>query len=166
MSDKYAHLPLRPCVGIALFNRDGLVFVGQRIQSPERMQQYEFTWQMPQGGIDAGEDIVTAATRELYEETGIKNVTVLRVAPHTITYTFADEMIENPYINKRYRGQEQTWVAMRFDGDETEINLNAHHQIEFNTYKWVPLKETIDLIVPFKRAAYEQVYALFKDLGV
>lgn len=166
MSSKYAHLPLRPCVGIALFNRDGHVFVGKRVQSPERMAANEVSWQMPQGGIDPGEDIATAALRELYEETGIKSATILRIAPHTISYTAPDSLIESPRVNKRWRGQEQTWVALRFTGNDAEINLSSHTQIEFTDYRWLPLRDTIDLIVPFKRAAYEQVYDLFKDIAL
>ncbi|MES2729561.1 MAG: RNA pyrophosphohydrolase [Pseudomonadota bacterium] len=163
-SDTYAHLPLRGCVGIVVFNNDGKVFIGKRVHSPEQATPHEFFWQMPQGGIDDGEDATTTAHRELFEETGITKAHILRIAPHTISYTFTDSMIENPHINKRYRGQEQTWVAMRFTGTDADINLNAQQPAEFVDYRWVDLAETIDLIVPFKRAVYEHVYGLFKDL--
>ncbi|MDB2682691.1 RNA pyrophosphohydrolase [Alphaproteobacteria bacterium] len=144
----------RPCVGIALFNRQGEVFVGERIDTPG-------SWQMPQGGIDAGEDIEVAALRELQEETGISSVEVLEIASETIRYDLPPALIEKKMWKTNYAGQEQTWVAMRFVGDEAEVNLSAHEPPEFSQWKWVNLAETLDLIVPFKQDVYRQVISIF-----
>lgn len=150
------HLAYRLCVGIALFNKQGQVFVGERIDSPG-------AWQMPQGGIDEGEAIEVAALRELHEETGITNVQIIRIAPENIRYDLPDETVSRLW-NGRFRGQEQTWVALRYDGDDGEINLNAHHPPEFLQWQWIDLPQTLDLIVPFKRETYKKVISLFADL--
>ena len=147
--------PYRPCVGIALFNDDGHVFVGERIDTPG-------AWQMPQGGIDPGEDIETAAMRELYEETGIKNADILKIAEDTIRYDLPPHL--GHLWGGGYAGQQQSWVAMRFTGEESEIDLNAHEIQEFSAYQWVPLPETLDLIVPFKRDVYRKIIAMFSGV--
>lgn len=146
----------RPCVGLALFNKDGHVFVGSRIDSPG-------AWQMPQGGIDAGEDIRTAALRELMEEVGTDKVEIIRVADQKIRYDVPIEL-SNKHWRGEFRGQEQTWVALRFIGEDSDINLNSHEPAEFDAWKWLPLSETVDAIVPFKRETYAKVVELFKDL--
>lgn len=148
----------RPCVGICLFNQHGQVFVGERIDTPG-------AWQMPQGGIDAGEEITHAAFRELEEETGIipERAQILRIGAQTITYDLPDEMIAALW-NGAFHGQEQTWVAMRYTGEDILINLQAHNPPEFSQWQWIDLERTIDLIVPFKRKTYQKVIALFKDL--
>lgn len=151
-------LPYRPCVGIVLFNRAGLVFVGDRLDTTGDH------WQMPQGGIDEGEDVRTAAFRELYEETGIKNAEIIRIAEEKITYDLPGALQGNLW-NGRYRGQEQIWVAMRFTGDDSEINLQVHTPPEFTAWKWVPLEKTPELIIPFKRETYIRVAAMFRDTG-
>lgn len=149
-------LPYRPCVGIALFNPQGLVFVGERIDTPG-------AWQMPQGGIDEGEDIITAAQRELGEEVGTNRADIIRIAETTVRYDFPPELsIKN--LTNRYRGQEQTWVAMRFTGVDADIRLDAHEPAEFSQWQWVHLSQTVDLIVPFKRETYRKVIRLFKDI--
>lgn len=147
------HLPFRPCVGLALFNRDGLVFVGERIDS-------RGAWQMPQGGIDEGEDIITAAFRELKEEIGTDKADIIKIADHKIRYDVPMELSTKHWGGK-YRGQEQTWVALRFTGHDSDIHLDAHLPQEFDKWQWIPLAETVNLIVPFKRETYQQVVEMF-----
>lgn len=149
-------LPYRPCAGIVLFNDDNHVFVGERIDKPG-------AWQMPQGGIDPGEDVKTAAFRELKEEVGTDKAEIIRVAQETVRYDLPDDLLEKLW-NSRYRGQEQTWVAMRFQGQDSDIDLNSHDPAEFLAWQWVPLEKTVDLIVPFKRETYRQIISLFADL--
>jgi putative (di)nucleoside polyphosphate hydrolase len=154
--DDITTLPFRPCVGIALFNNTGHVFVGERIDSPD-------AWQMPQGGIDEDEDVLTAAFRELGEEIGTTKAEIIRVADRKIRYDVPYEL-STKHWGGAYRGQEQTWVAMRFTGTDADINLNAHTPAEFQRWQWVSLSETVDLIVPFKRETYQKVISLFHDI--
>ncbi len=146
----------RPCVGVALFNAEGKVFVGERIDTPG-------AWQMPQGGIDGDETIEQAAFRELYEEIGSNKAEIIRVAEKKIRYDLPDDMRQRLW-GGMYKGQEQTWVAARFLGSDSDINIKSHQQPEFSNWKWIALAETTDLIVPFKRDTYKQVIALFKDI--
>ena len=150
-------LPYRPCVGIALFNNCGEVFVGERIDTPG-------AWQMPQGGIDAGEDIAQAAQRELREEIGTNHIEVIRISSQTTRYDLPPEL-QRKFWNGQFRGQEQFWVAARFLGQDSDINLNAHHPPEFQNWQWVSLENTLDLIVPFKRDVYTQIIAMFGDIA-
>jgi putative (di)nucleoside polyphosphate hydrolase len=150
------NLPYRPCVGLCLFNHDGLVFVGERIDS-------RGAWQMPQGGIDDGEDIITAAYRELKEEIGTDKADIIKIAEQKICYDVPPELSTKHWGGK-YRGQEQTWVALRFTGNDSDIRLDAHLPQEFDKWQWVPLSETVNLIVPFKRETYAKVIELFKDI--
>jgi len=149
----------RPCVGIALFNKDGKVFVGERIDTPG-------SWQMPQGGIDEGEDRQTAALRELAEETGIhsKHVDILHISDEPVRYDLP-EHLQNKLWNGIFAGQEQHWVAMRFSGSEADININAFDPPEFSQWQWVKLEETLDLIVPFKRDVYQKVINIFLSIA-
>lgn len=147
----------RPCVGIALFNDQGRVFVGERIDGPG-------AWQMPQGGIDEGESVEEALWRELYEEVGTREAKVLKIADKTIRYDLP-EHLQKKLWKGHYAGQEQTWVALRFTGKDSDINLNAHNPAEFQAWQWVDLDQTVDLIVPFKRDIYSKVIALFKDIA-
>jgi putative (di)nucleoside polyphosphate hydrolase len=146
----------RPCVGIALFNSEGKVFVGERIDTPG-------AWQMPQGGIDEGEDLETAAMRELQEEVGTNNAEIIRIAEERIRYDLP-EHLQNKLWNGIFAGQEQVWVAARFQGEDADINLNSFDPPEFSAWQWVDLKETIDLIVPFKRETYQQIISFFSDI--
>lgn len=150
------NLPYRPCVGLCLFNHDGLVFVGERIDS-------RGAWQMPQGGIDDGEDIITAAYRELKEEIGTDKADIIKIAEQKICYDVPPELSTKHWGGK-YRGQEQAWVALRFTGNDSDIRLDAHLPQEFDKWQWVPLSETVNLIVPFKRETYAKVIELFKDI--
>jgi len=151
-------LPYRSCVGIALFNRDGLVFIGERIDNPG-------AWQMPQGGIDEGEDIEVAALRELKEEIGTDKAEILKVAEEKLTYDLPDELLGKLWDGK-YRGQIQTWVAARFTGKDSDIDLNADDRPEFLSWQWVPLEKTLGLIVPFKQKIYQQVIDIFKNYAI
>ncbi len=151
-------LPYRPCVGIALFNEHGHVFVGERIDTPG-------AWQMPQGGIDDGESIEAAVLRELAEEVGSDAAEVLYIAEETIRYDLPDYLRGRLWGGK-YAGQEQTWVAARFAGLDTDINLNSFDPPEFKAWQWVEIENTLDLIVPFKRDVYAQVIEMFRKNSI
>lgn len=160
-------LPYRPCVGVMVLNREGLVWVGRRLsEGNSESDGSPQLWQMPQGGIDEGEDHLKAAYRELFEETGIRSVSLLREAPDWIYYDLPEHLI-GIGLKGKYRGQKQRWFAFRFEGDESEINIEhppaGQHQ-EFDAWDWKPMAELPDLIVPFKKDAYVQVVAAFKDL--
>lgn len=145
----------RPCVGIALFNKNGQVFVGERIDTPD-------AWQMPQGGIDEGENIENAALRELKEEIGTDKATLVKIIDEKIRYDLPPELKTKLWSGK-YAGQEQTWIAMQFDGKDSDIDLNADDHPEFSQWKWVELDKTLDLIVPFKRDVYKKVIAALRQ---
>lgn len=149
-------LPYRPCVGIALFNKDGLVFVGQRIDTPG-------AWQMPQGGIEEDEDIEKAAMRELKEEIGTDKAEIIKIAEEKIAYDLPDEL-QDKLWGGQYCGQIQTWVAARFTGENSDIDLKADGRPEFSAWQWVPLEKTLDLIVPFKQDTYKKVIEIFKNV--
>lgn len=153
------NLPYRPCAGFMLVNRDGLVFVGQRIDPTA----HGF-WQMPQGGIDKGEDTRTAALRELEEETGIGAdlVEVIAPASRVLLYDLPDELLGKVWKGK-YRGQEQHWFLGRFLGTDADIDLEAHDPPEFNAWRWVEPGLLPELIVTFKRGVYEALLAEFRD---
>jgi putative (di)nucleoside polyphosphate hydrolase len=148
-------LPYRPCAGVMLINRDGRVFVGQRIDSALE------AWQMPQGGIDPGEDALEAALRELREETGVQpdKVSLIAEAPEDLYYDLPDNMIGKVWGGK-YRGQRQRWFAFRFEGEEGDIDI-ATPEPEFRAYRWAEPEELPEAIVGFKRALYERLLELF-----
>ncbi|WP_368184810.1 RNA pyrophosphohydrolase [Aestuariibius sp. HNIBRBA575] len=155
--EQIAALPYRPCVGVMLINAQGHVFVGQR---NDRDQD---AWQMPQGGIDPGEDAQTAALRELWEETGVVAdlVTVEAETSDWFAYDLPHEIV--PKIWKgQFRGQKQKWVLMRFHGADAQVNIQTEHP-EFTNWRWLPASDLIDNIVPFKREVYQQVLAAFGD---
>ncbi|MEL6957531.1 MAG: RNA pyrophosphohydrolase [Pseudomonadota bacterium] len=155
--EEIAALPYRPCVGLMIVNGDGGVFVCQRVD------RFKDAWQMPQGGIDAGEDVETAALRELAEETGITPdlVTIEAITDEWIPYDLPHDIV--PKIWKgRYRGQEQKWVLLRYRGRDDQINIVQDHQ-EFSEWRWMPAKELLPNIVPFKRDVYARVLELFGD---
>ena len=153
-------LGYRPCVGIMLINRAGLVWVGQRADTPGEAEGKGAWWQMPQGGLDDGEDPLVAAFRELYEETSVRSATLLGQTSGWLNYDLPAHLIGVAW-GGRYRGQKQRWFALRFHGDDSEIDITAPagHDPEFITWKWAPVSELTDLIVPFKRTVYEAVVA-------
>ena len=154
-------LPYRPCVGVMLFNRDGLVFVGRRID------QTVEGWQMPQGGIDDGEEPYAAALRELYEETNVRSASLIAEAPDWLSYDLPEE--SGNRWRSRYRGQTQKWFLLRFEGEEAEIDIRrpagGAHKPEFDAWRWEQFARLPELVVPFKRAVYEKVVALFAPLA-
>jgi putative (di)nucleoside polyphosphate hydrolase len=156
----HVSLPYRPCAGFMLVNTEGLVFVGQRIDP----SAHGF-WQMPQGGIDKGEDVRAAALRELQEEIGVAAhmVEVIAQSAQPYLYDLPPELLGHVWKGK-YRGQEQHWFLGRFLGSDADIDLEAHDPPEFNAWRWVAPDLLPELIVPFKRAVYEGLVAEFRDL--
>jgi len=161
MAVALSNLPYRPSVGIMLINRHGLVWVGRR-QPKWVGDRSSYIWQMPQGGIDAGEDALVAALRELEEETGVRSVEVVAAAPGWLSYDLPDELI-GVALKGRYRGQRQRWFAMRFLGEENEIDIKPRggHKAEFDAWRWARVCELAELIVPFKRQIYRDVVTAF-----
>lgn len=165
---KAEDLPYRPCVGIMVLNREGLVWVGRRKRAPhDELGDSPHLWQMPQGGIDKGEDAEPAARRELWEETGMTSVSLISEAPDWIHYDLPAELI-GIALKGKYRGQKQRWFAYRFEGEESEIAIDPPpdgHAAEFDAWDWKPMAELPSLIVPFKRRLYEEVVEAFQHLA-
>jgi len=163
-----ADLPYRPCVGVMILNAEGLVWVGHRKQtSDDEVGQRKQLWQMPQGGIDKGEEPVQAAHREVFEETGMQSIRLIAEAPNWINYDLPEDRIGVTWGGK-YRGQTQKWFAFRFHGDEREIRIDpppGGHDAEFDQWAWRRMGDLTSLIVPFKRKVYEEVVAAFAHLG-
>ncbi len=157
-SPKMADLPYRRGVGAVLIGGNGGVFVGRRIGT-----RYPDAWQMPQGGIDEGETPELAVLRELAEETGVEKAEIVAVTGGWLTYDLPEDLAGVSWGGK-YRGQTQKWFALRFTGEDSDINLGAHGEPEFSDWKWVVMEELPGLIVPFKRRIYQEIVAEFGHL--
>jgi putative (di)nucleoside polyphosphate hydrolase len=163
---RFEDLPYRPCVGVMVLNHDGHAFIGRRIEGPEHIDATH-SWQMPQGGIDPGEEPWPAALRELHEETNIRSVERLAEIDEWLRYDIPRDIVGQAWKGK-YRGQKQKWFALRFTGPESEIDLAnpaGTHQPEFSAWRWEPMQNVPDLVVPFKRAVYERVVREFSHLA-
>lgn len=161
MDDNYLVKNYRPNVGVALFNREGLVFYGRRLGGFADLGRpgEDYRWQMPQGGVDDGEDIAEAAYRELQEETGVSSARLLTITPGWLAYDFPPG-----YKKKNWKGQRQKWAAMLFEGEDSEIDLMTDNHQEFDAWRWGELEEAPSLIVPFKRHVYDELMAAFQPL--
>ena len=156
MEKKFKNLPLRNGVGIVVLNNKNKVFVARRIDNPKNF------WQMPQGGVDEGEDFLKAAYRELEEETSIKNVKLIKEIEDTITYELPDHLLGIIWKGK-YRGQKQKWFLMRFTGDEKEINIRTENP-EFLDWKWIEINQITEVVVDFKLHVYKELKEKVKKI--
>jgi putative (di)nucleoside polyphosphate hydrolase len=163
---KFEDLPFRPCVGVMVLNREGLAFIGRRIDGPEHIDQTH-VWQMPQGGIDPGEEPWPAAARELREETNMRSIERIAEIADWLNYEIPREIVGLAWKGK-YRGQTQKWFAVRFTGSDSEIDVHhpdGAHEAEFAAWRWEPMHNLPDLVVPFKRAVYQRVVREFANLA-
>ena len=156
MTEKFKNLPLRSGVGIVVLNKDNKVFVAKRIDNPKDF------WQMPQGGVDEGEDFLSAAYRELEEETNIKNVKLIKELDGMTTYELPKNLLGIIWKGK-YRGQKQKWFLMKFLGNDDEINLKTNKP-EFLDWKWVDLKMITKFVVDFKLHVYREIESKVKKI--
>ena len=156
MNKKYKNHPLRNGVGIIVLNKDNKVFVAQRIDNPKKF------WQMPQGGIEKNENYLTAAIRELEEETSIKNVELIKELNGLIDYELPDHLLGIIWKGK-YRGQRQKWFLMKFLGEDNEINIKTKNP-EFLDWKWIELDKITDVVVDFKLKVYKEVKEKVKKI--
>ncbi len=158
--EEFLALPYRPNAGLVVLNKQGQIFAGKRIDTAGE------AWQMPQGGIDKGEEPEACAYRELEEETGIQasNVELIAVLPDWVKYDFPKELAAKLWVSRsgepKFRGQKQRWYLMRFLGEDADVNIQTKHP-EFCEWRWMHPDQLIDNIVPFKREIYRQVLAGF-----
>ena len=156
MDEKFKDLPLRNGVGIVVLNKENKVFVAKRIDNPKNF------WQMPQGGVDSDEKFLTAAFRELYEETSIKNVKLIQEIEGTYTYELPKNLLGIIWKGK-YRGQKQKWFLMKYLGNDSEINLNTNNP-EFLEWKWVDIDQITEIVVDFKLHVYRELKEKVKNI--
>jgi putative (di)nucleoside polyphosphate hydrolase len=156
MKKKLSELPLRSGVGIVVLNKQNKVFVARRIDNPKKF------WQMPQGGVDEGENFLNAAYRELEEETSIKKVELIQELEGTITYELPDRLLGIIWKGK-YRGQKQKWFLMRFNGEDNEINIKTKNP-EFLDWKWIEIDQLTEVVVDFKLHVYKEVKEKVKKI--
>ena len=156
MKKKLSELPLRSGVGIVVLNKQNKVFVARRIDNPKNF------WQMPQGGVDEGENFLNAAYRELEEETSIKKVELIQELEGTITYELPDRLLGIIWKGK-YRGQKQKWFLMRFNGEDNEINIKTKNP-EFLDWKWIEIDQLTEVVVDFKLQVYKEVKEQVKKI--
>ena len=156
MEEKFRNLPLRKGVGIVVLNKDNRIFVAKRIDNPKNF------WQMPQGGVDIGEDFLTAAYRELYEETSIQNVELIKEIDGTTTYELPNHLLGIIWKGK-YKGQRQKWFLMRYLGTDDKIDINTKKP-EFLEWKWIDLEMITDVVVDFKLEVYKELKIKIKEI--
>lgn len=149
----------RPNVGVVLINRQGLVWLGHRDG-----ESGPLSWQFPQGGIDAGEELQTAARRELQEETGVTSVSLLGRTEGWLKYDFPPEVLANRKRARGFQGQKQVWFAFRFEGTDAEVDLFAHGEVEFDAWRWTSIHEATESVAAFKREVYMKVVDRFAPL--
>lgn len=159
-----SRLPYRDCVGVVLLNSAGLVWLGKRIPKWEG-DASQLWWQMPQGGIDAGETPEEAAFRELREETGTANAELIARCPDWLYYDLPPEAL-GIALKGKYRGQRQKWFALRYLGSDSDFDISEQpgHEAEFSDWRWAPMAEAVELVVGFKRPVYTQVAEVFADI--
>ncbi|MEN2494324.1 MAG: RNA pyrophosphohydrolase [Hyphomicrobiaceae bacterium hypho_1] len=155
----------RPCVGAMIINKKGHIWMGLRVDIPENVEGPGNWWQMPQGGVDPGENLEVAVVRELFEETGIKSIEILGRTRDWLYYDLPSDLQNNIWSGK-YKGQKQIWFAVRFTGNESEINIDPpkglNYKKEFLAWKWMPIYQIADSVVPFKHDLYVQVVKQLK----
>ena len=163
---RYEDLPYRTCVGMMLINPSGLVFIGRRAGGIEHVDETH-VWQMPQGGVDPGEETWPAALRELYEETNVRSASLIAEAPEWLAYDLPDDA-RNRFAG-RYRGQTQRWFLFRFEGEDAEIDIHhpagGAHKPEFVEWRWEPIRNLPSMIIPFKRPVYDRVVKEFSKFA-
>ena len=156
MEDKFKKLPLRSGVGIIVLNKENKVFVAKRIDNPKNF------WQMPQGGVDDGEDYLSAAFRELEEETSVKNVKLIKEIEGTTSYELPDNLLGIVWKGK-YKGQKQKWFLMRYIGKDEDININTKKP-EFLEWKWIDISRITEVVVDFKLEVYKELQEKIKKI--
>ncbi len=156
MNKKFQNLPLRSGVGIVVLNNENKVFVAKRIDNPK------IFWQMPQGGVDKGEDFYTCALRELKEETSIVSVKLIKEIENSFTYILPDRLIGIIWKGK-FKGQKQKWFIMKFIGNDSEINIKTKYP-EFLDWKWIDLEDLTKIVVDFKLEIYKQIKSEIKKI--
>jgi putative (di)nucleoside polyphosphate hydrolase len=173
MARKKQSLPYRSCVGIMVLSRQGKAWAGHRVadrsaNDPDAGEDRDLRWQMPQGGIDKGEEPFEAAMRELWEETGMQSVSLLAQAPYVLRYDLPEELVGTA-LKGKYCGQELHWFAVLFEGEESEINISNSPDgapIEFDRWKWVDPQHLPEMIIPFKRQMYREVVDCFRNVAL